>query len=120
MVSLKQGDIVSNIPFNTVASVLMTTTVQTQSATAIDRKNQEALRSQKAQTVQTQRHAEEVEDPGDYGLDSIQEEHRGQTGQQQEQKGKRQAAAQVEIEGVTSDEADSQKAEGAGGLDISA
>lgn len=98
----------------------MTTTVQTQSATAIDRKNQEAIRSQKAQTVQTQRHAEEVEDPADYGLDSIQDEHRGEAGQQQEQKKKRQTAAQVEIDGVTTEETDSQKAEGLGGLDISA
>jgi len=112
---------VSQIPFNTVASVLNTSTVQKQAATAIDRKNQEVARSQKVQKVQSQRHAEEVEDPADYGLDSIRDEQRKQSGQQPDQDAKRQPAAEVEIAGMEAAPADPPSPDNpSGGLDISA
>lgn len=90
----------SNIPFNTVASVLVTGNVQQQVAQAIDRKTQAATRSERLLSQQNQRHAEEIEDPGEKSLEAIGEDNRGQSEQQRKKNSKRQAAAEVDIAGV--------------------
>ena len=111
----------SNIPMNTVVSILATGNVQRQAAEAIDRNTHTVARSEKVLSLKNQRHAEEVEDPGDYGMGAIKDENR-QNGQSQQQDS-RHPAAKVDIAGVATPDPDA----GAGiptaksvGLDISA
>jgi hypothetical protein len=65
---------VSNIPFNTIASVLATSGVQRQNAAVQAKRTQDDQRVQQVFKVQTDRRAEEVADVGDTVIDSIGDE----------------------------------------------
>ena len=115
---MRAGVPVSNIPTNIVASVLGTTTLQRQAASAIDREKQIAARAQKIQFQQSLRHSQEIEDPADDALEAVQDRH--QKGEGQEKKRHRDASAEVEIEGVEAAPPVEKADEPPRGLDISA
>lgn len=115
----------SNIPFNTVASVLGTSSVQRQVANAIDRAKHDSARAQRVQFQKSLQHTEQVEDPGDEGLKGILDQQQKSSHQQREEQ-ERQTSAKVEIAGVEGEEPEgpaapaAEKPAGPPRLDISA
>ena len=88
----------SNIPFNTVASVLGSTTVARQLASAQDKKVHEQIRSQRQVVAATELSREEVDDPGNHDLQQVHDEDKGH-GEQKRRK-RRPTQEQVDIEGI--------------------
>lgn len=64
----------SNIPFNTIASVLNTGGVQRQAAAGQAKRTQDEQQSKEVFKIETQRHVEEVEDLDETAVDAVGEE----------------------------------------------
>ena len=108
----------SNIPFNTVASVLGSTTVARQLGSAQDKKVQEQIRSQRQVAAATEVSREEVDDPGNHELQQVHDEDKGHG--EQKRRRKRSAGEQVDIEGIEVQESPPVVKPAASHLDISA
>lgn len=104
---------VSNIPFNTIASILTTGSVQRQTAATAAKRTQDDKQVQQVFKVQTDRRAEEVEDPGNNEVDALHDEpdkHNQQQKRKQQQH--EDAAPQREVVDIAQLSAEAAKAPG--------
>jgi|GEM_PF-5932074 len=87
----------SNIPFNTVASVLATAPASRQAAAGNVRRSHEALRAQRVQAQTSVRHMEEVEDLDEKAVDSVGDEQEKRNQGEGFQRRKEEPEEQVEL-----------------------
>ena len=101
---------VSNIPFNTIASVLNVGNVQRQGAATQAKRTQDEKQVQQAFKAETERHAEEVEDPGDTAVDKIGEEPDHHNEQKKKKRRKHEEESVLEVTDVAQFSAEAAKA----------
>lgn len=88
---------VSNIPFNTIASVLNTAGVQRQQAATAAKRTQDEQRTGQVFKAETERHAQQVEDPGDTNIDRIGDEPDKHNDQQKKKHAKHEQEQEREV-----------------------
>ena len=90
----------SNIPFNTIASILQTGNVQREVSAPQDKAYHDQVKARKTAAAKARQHTEMVEDSTEYGVDEVHDQGNQAAQEDNDQMPRRRQEEKVEIEGI--------------------